>query len=342
MNDPGAVLQTLLEKDVAKERERVALEHQRQRVEELPSAAEVYEVVARERGRVRGLAGVPLDRDQARVELTEEERARRASRPRTRRWKQLDKLDQELDRLTQRQAHAGRKLQEAEQRLAEAPNVDAQTLAAWLADGEKGERPAATLYERQRDRDAAQIYLDACGVELDEKLETRLEFITKHRKRMLEDIRRDADKSVRNLRDAVNQLPGLRQELLDHREAILWLGSYPDLPETYGFPTSVALGLQEPVSQTLQTTARIEYEALIQLLFSDGEILASRFSADQRRKMGEDVDAELTPVDEAMWSSDERAVAWGKAEVELARRLAEYHPDTLAIAQEVRDLRPEP
>ena len=247
-----------------------------------------------------------------------------------------------VDRLTQRQADAGRQLQEAEQRLTEAPNVDAQTLAAWLADGEKGERPAATLYERQRERDAAQLFVEAVDVEFDQALERRLRYVEKNREKMSADARKDVERASTQLREVVNQLPAVREQLFEARENALWVASYPDLPETYGFPTSVALGLQEPVRQTLHTTARIEYDALIQLLFSDAEILASRFSADQRRKMGEDVDAELTPVDEAMWSSDERAVAWGKAELERARRLAEYHPDTLAIAEEARDLRPEP
>ena len=72
--------------------------------------------VARERLNVRGLVGVHSDRDRAGTELSEEERARRASRPKTRRFRQLGKLDNEIDRLTLRLTEATRALGEAETR----------------------------------------------------------------------------------------------------------------------------------------------------------------------------------------------------------------------------------
>ncbi len=63
--------------------------------------------------------------------------------------------------MTQRQVDAGARLQEAEAALARAPEDDARRLADWLAGGEKGERPPASLYERQRDRDAARLLVEA-------------------------------------------------------------------------------------------------------------------------------------------------------------------------------------
>jgi hypothetical protein len=298
VSDSSQALQTLLEKDVAKERELVAREKQREAAESLKAEGpQVREEAARERLHVRGLIGTHVDPDRARVELTEEERVRRASRPKTRRWRELAKLDEEIDRLTQKQADAGRQLQEAEQRLSDAPNVDAQTLAAWLADGEKGERPAATLYERQRDRDAARLLVEARSVELDSALEKRLRFIEKNRRRMLDDAR-----NVERAR--------------------------------------VALGLEEPVKQTLHTSALIEYGALVRLLDSDAAVLASKFSVDQARKLGEPVDENLTPEHVAMWSTDERAVAWGKSQLERAREIASYSLDPHRVAFKARDLRP--
>lgn len=85
--------------------------------------------------------GVGSSLDQDRTLLSEEQRAHRSSRPRNRRWKQLERLGQHVDVLTQRQAEAGARLQEAEQALTRAPSDDARTLADWIAGGEKGSRP---------------------------------------------------------------------------------------------------------------------------------------------------------------------------------------------------------
>jgi hypothetical protein len=298
--------------------------------------------VAAERLHVRGVGHLPTNRDRAQAEQAEEGRVRRASRPKTRRFRQLEKLDAEIDRLTLRLDAATQALVEAEQRLAAAPNDDAQTLAGWLAGGEKGERPEASLYERQRDRDAAQILVDACGVELDSKLAERQKFIEQHRSQMIADVRRDADKAERTMQEAVSRLPALRQELIDCREALLWVASYPDAPESWGFVGDVCLSLARPVREATGSTARIPYQSLVSLLGADAETLATRFSTDQRRRLGENIDEQLTPADTAMWSSDERAVAWGKAEIERAREIASYSLDPHQVASEARDLRPEP
>jgi hypothetical protein len=74
--------------------------------------------VRRERLRVRGLVRVHSDRERARTKLSEEERARRASRPKNRRWHELATLDDKIDALTQKQAEATERRMEAEARLA--------------------------------------------------------------------------------------------------------------------------------------------------------------------------------------------------------------------------------
>ncbi len=78
----------------------------------------------------------------------------------------VEKLDFAVDRAKQRQDAAGARLQEAEAALARAPEDDARALADWLTRGEKGERPPASVYERQRDRDAAKLIVEAAEVEI--------------------------------------------------------------------------------------------------------------------------------------------------------------------------------
>jgi hypothetical protein len=73
----------------------------------------------------------------------------------------------------------------------------------------------------------------------------------------------------------------------------------------------------------------------------DGEARGERFSVAQRRQLGEDIDAALTPANAAMWASDQKAKAWGRAEVERARRIGEYATNLGSLAEEVRDIRPD-
>jgi hypothetical protein len=294
----------------------------------------------RERLHVRGVGHLPVDPDQARYELSLEERARRGSRPSSRRWRQLDKLDSEIDRLTLRQTEATRQLQETEQTLASAPADDARTLADWLAAGEKGERPAATIYERTRNRDATHVLVEAASIELDRKLAERAEFIAKNRPKMLADARQDAEQASRRLQEAVSALPALREHLLEARENIVWVASFPDPPESFGHPHNVALGLAEPVRRALHTSALVPYERLVALLIEDADTLTGRFSTDQMRRLGEPVEA--TPATEAMWSDDPRSRAWAAQELERAQRIAEYHLNPHEVAVEARDYRPDP
>jgi hypothetical protein len=60
--------------------------------------AKLRDEVAADRLHTRGTAHLPLDLGRAQFELTEEERARRNSRPRTPRWRGLGKLDDKIDK----------------------------------------------------------------------------------------------------------------------------------------------------------------------------------------------------------------------------------------------------
>jgi chromosome segregation ATPase len=138
-----------------------------------------------------------------------------------RRWKALAKLDAEIDDLTAKQTAARARLEEAEQALQRAPDKDAKTLAAWLAAGEKGKRPQATVYEREGERDAARLLVEAVQLEIYQALERRLRHVERHRRKMLEDARRDVEEARRTLLAKVAELPALRDELLGARETLL-------------------------------------------------------------------------------------------------------------------------
>jgi len=294
----------------------------------------------RERLQVRGLEGLPVNQERARVELAEGERALRSSRPPNgRRWGQLAKHDDAVDKATQRHAQAQHALQQAEQRLQEAPAEDARTLADWFARGERGKRPASSLYERERERGAARLLVDAAALELDAALARRLQHVEQHREKMTEDARRDVEQAQERLLEQARQLPRLRDELLAARGALEWAATFPELTPVLGTPSMAALGLKAPVEQTLGVTAQLPYTALIDAIEADALALAHAHTPTVANALG--AARQATPASEAMWTSDPRAQAWGRQELERARKLAEYQ-DPTRLAAEAADFRPDP
>ena len=194
----------------------------------------------------RATGSLPLDQERAQTELTEEQRARRSSRPNSRRWRGLGKIDDKIAALSRRLEEARQASARADERVPAAPEVDARSLAAWMAGGERGKRPEATLYERQRERDAARLMLEATQRTLDEALEERLHYVERHREKMLADARKDVEARRERLLAHVRAFPALRDELLDAREVLAWTATYPEQIEQFGFPTNLALGLQGP------------------------------------------------------------------------------------------------
>jgi hypothetical protein len=243
-----------------------------------------------------------------------------------------------LTRLTQRHAAALANLQETEVRVQEAPGDDARTLAEWIAAGEKGERPTPVLYERERERerDAARLLVDAIALELDNALKQRLRYVEKNRDRLLADANRDVDDARTRLVAHVRSLPALRGELMAARETLVWAAAFPERAEAFGFPTALSLGLREPVERTLQTKARIEFAHVVAALEEDASALAEAHHEATKQKLG--TAEPRTPLKEAMWASDPAYVEFQKQERERARRLAEWG-DPNKLAAEVRESR---
>ena len=291
---------------------------------------------AAERLHIRGVGHLPLDHAAAAFELTEEQRALRSSRPNNRRWRALDKFDQEIARLTQKRADAHARLHEAEEALRQAPEHDAQTLAAWIARGEKGERPASTAYERERERDASRLLSEACTIELDRALERRKEHILGSREKMVADARGELDEKVGKLEAASRQLLALREAALEAREVVEWIASYPEPRESFGFQTATALGLRKPVETTLGTKARVEYASLLLALEEDAKAIRNQFGPVAAKQLG--LAEPATPLTEAMWDGDIDP-AWKREQLEKARGLLPWSRHPNELSDEARDFR---
>jgi hypothetical protein len=139
----------------------------------------------------RGREARPMD--PARTDPAAESMVLRGSRPRRRRWKDLDRFDDQLDKLTQRHGEALARIAGAEAALAAAPADDARRYAEWLAGGEKGEKPGSSLQDRTVERDGCVAFAAGLRLEIDRLLERRVEHVERNREKMLEDARKDVD-----------------------------------------------------------------------------------------------------------------------------------------------------
>ncbi|MEO5576452.1 MAG: hypothetical protein ABIR67_15120 [Gaiellaceae bacterium] len=119
---------------------------------------------------------------------------------------------------------------------------------------------------------------------------------------------------------------------------MLWAASFPERVEGFGFVTAVALGLAAPVKKAFGSTARIEYAALVQAIDEDARAIAEAFSNEQKEQLG--IDVLRTPLEIAMWDNDPDHVLWKRAELERARRIAEWSADPGQVAAEIREQRP--
>ncbi len=178
------------------------------------------------------------------------------------------------------------------------------------------------------------LTLDALQRTLDETLEERLQYVERHREKMLADAQKDVEDARERLLAHVRALPALRQELLDARDLLSWTATYPEPAEQYGFPSALALGLRAPVEGTLETKARIDFGRVVAALEADADTLADKHHAQVQQVLG--TAPPRTPLTEAMWTDTDEYKAWQKQELERARKLAEFRdPDKLAA--EIRE-----
>jgi hypothetical protein len=246
--------------------------------------AKLDHAAALERLHTRATGPLPLDRDRAAAEQNEETRVLRASRPKGRRWRALVRLDDQLDELQHRYAGALERVAEAERALANAPGVDANTLAHWLAADEKGPRPEATLPEAERTLAACRLLVDATLVEIDRKLAERVEYVQHNRDRMVDDARRDRQHAAGRLQRAIAELSEARQAMVDAVSVETWALSYPD-PEANPARLRCELMLGGRISQAVPDIRTITAAgAVVAWLADDTDWLNQVVDAEQAKR----------------------------------------------------------
>lgn len=278
------------------------------------AAAKLRDEVARDQLHLRVVGSLPLDRATAQRELTDEQRAMRGSRPTTRRWKAVTRLDDAIAKLEARHAEAVARL--------------------------RGKRPEPTLYERERERNAAKLLVEAAALEIDRALERRLQHIETNRPSMFKEAQKALGEAEARIVEHLRAAPARREAALAARADLLWAAFYPDQPESFGFPTAAALGLQEPVRRILGSKAMYQHEQLVRLLEEDANRSRTRSATTRSGGWGSTFPARSRTAPSGSFdSNDEDLAEWKREQLERARRLAECG-DPHRLAAEVREDRP--
>src|SRR5215204_3890447 len=184
--------------------------------------------------------------------------------PRRNRWRDVAEFDERIAKLEQRQADIGREIGELEERLRQAPAAHEQRLAEWIAAGERGDRPLSEAPELEALLAERRADVQAVAVVIERTAQEKVDYVTRHRDRILADAAKATADAHDRYRDLVAQAAVARDELLEARKSEIWAATYPDAAaqETAGFPSDVCLGLKNAVAAALPATNGARVAAL--------------------------------------------------------------------------------
>lgn len=187
--------------------------------------------------------------------------------PRRNRWPELRVIDERLVELDRRQNELIATLAELRGRFERAGAEYADALAAWMAAGESEPKPvseARTLEEAISEAEAEYAAIDNLRTRV---LEERIEFVAKHRKRLVRDAERETEKAKAHYLTLIEELERAREELVGVRETAVWAALFPSealasMAPTYslagGFFVTVSRGWpQAPSPPTPSGSSRV-------------------------------------------------------------------------------------
>jgi hypothetical protein len=119
------------------------------------------------------------------------------------------------------QSQVSAELQQLHDRELAAPAADAERLAAWQLDGERGDRPGPTLPAIKREIAERQADHEALTVAIGRVLDEKASYVDQHRRKLTRDADKDVEQAHRRYLELIEELVASREELSGlHRQAI--------------------------------------------------------------------------------------------------------------------------
>jgi hypothetical protein len=166
-------------------------------------------------------AGMPADL------LAAETNAFRRLSPRRNRWPELVKFDERVAELELRGREAGGRLSELRERIARAPQQDADRFAAWEVNGRKAPRPEPQAEALERAAGEAEAEVAGLETAVGLVLAEKATYVEKHRSRLVKSADAETAKAHERMLAAISELEQARDELIELRAAAVWARLYP-------------------------------------------------------------------------------------------------------------------
>jgi hypothetical protein len=224
--------------------------------------------------------------------------------PRRNRWRDLLAYEERLVELEQRRAALHEEIGALNLHLQEEPRRHTAALAAWMRDGEQGERPVSRVPELQATLADHQAEYEAAGLRYAETLQERAEHVAKNRRPFVRDVEKAKKKAAGEYRRLVGETQAKRREVLDLRSTEVWaslfpsefLQSEPNVQALVGARRSV----QEPLFPGVQVGLIAEH--VFELLRHDADFVSDVATLEQYAALQGISTAKLTGR-EAAWQS---------------------------------------
>jgi hypothetical protein len=271
-----------------------------------------------------GIGGLAALEDQARHRLS----------PRKNRWSDVAKFDQRVAELEARRSEIQARLQPLHDQLSNATNTDAQAVATWIANGERGDRPESMEPALKKQIAELNREADACVLAVGEEHQRKADYVAKHRGRLAKDAQRHVDAAHARVVGLVAELERARDELAANREHELWAHLYPHDAATR--PPAMAMlagGLKAP-GERLGIVQATPVERVHEALVADAGWLKQASTPEQRALLeGRDPRRKGG----AWWGGTEEGKDAERRELQAIENqyIAEYghEPDALQLAK---------
>jgi hypothetical protein len=208
-------------------------------------------------------------------------------------------------KLEHRQSQVAAELQHLHDRELAAPAADAERLAAWQLDGERGDRPGPTLPAIRREVAERQADYEALTVAIGRVLDDKAIYVDQHRGKLTKDADKHVEQAHRRYLELVEELVAAREELSGLRRQAIWARLYPRQEATVE-PPSGLVGGHPPTHKRFGLGRAYQLNEIAELLRLDASWLREAQTREQHAAI-EGYDPRHKPG--AVWSDapEERA-----------------------------------
>lgn len=201
--------------------------------------------------------------------------------PARNRWPEIAAFDERVAELEMRQAAKADALRELRDREIAAPAMDADRLATWQLDGEKGPRPEPELPAIREQIQGRQEEWEALTRATARVLADKTAFVEKHRGRLVKEADSYASEAHARYLELVDQLADARADLFAKRSAAMWARLYPGELAGRGPADTFAGGRRVPL-QAMGLNANVEPGRVLDRLRADADWLYQAATPEQR------------------------------------------------------------